>query len=493
MARRPKLTNRAELPWELSIPSHLWKHLEQHLFQGDGDEHGAVLLAGIATTSRSNRLLVREVIIAQDGRDYVPGTFGYRALSAEFVARAARRAKTQSLSYLAVHCHGGFGRVGFSAVDIASHERGYPALLQLVGRPIGGLVFAKGAVAGDIWAPDGERHELAKATIVGKNLTVLRSGPVGIARGKEIFERQARLLGPTGLEQLQGLRVGLVGLGGAGSMAAEMLVRLGVRDLVYVDPERIEESNLSRVVGSATSDVVDERRTTTAVKRRLRDSRFKVDIASRAAKRSGLPVKVKAFRRGVSDADVVVELTTCDWIVLAADSQIARHVVNAIAHSYLIPFVQVGVKVPVEEASGSVGDIFCVARHVTPSAGCLWCNGLVEPTELQLEAMGDLGERAREYVGRDAPAPSVITLNGISVAMAISDLLLSSVSLLDLDEESFQQRVEPRTHRYHDDLCRRDPDCFHCGGGPASLLALGDQAVLPCIPKVKRLATRSAS
>ena len=44
----------------------------------------------------------------------------------------------------------------FSTVDMDSHERGYPALLDIgKGVPVGALVFGRRAVAADIWMPDG--------------------------------------------------------------------------------------------------------------------------------------------------------------------------------------------------------------------------------------------------------------------------------------------------------------------------------------------------
>jgi hypothetical protein len=48
-----------------------------------------------------------------------------------------------------VHNHGGDDAVGFSNDDLASHERGYPALLDILAddRPVGALVVAPRAVA----------------------------------------------------------------------------------------------------------------------------------------------------------------------------------------------------------------------------------------------------------------------------------------------------------------------------------------------------------
>src|SRR5580704_14130449 len=209
--------------WDLVFPFSQWELLRTHLFPGDNDEHGAVVLAGLSTLRGRTRILVRHVLLAADGKDYVPGQLGYRALSPLFIANAARRAQREGLIYLAAHCHGGWDRVAFSSIDLASHERGYPALSQLIGRPVGGLVFARAAAAGDLWLEDGNRTPLARTIILGTNVAVLGEESRRVESTDPMFDRQARVLGDKGQVRLQGLRVGVVGLGGAGSMAAEML------------------------------------------------------------------------------------------------------------------------------------------------------------------------------------------------------------------------------------------------------------------------------
>ena len=94
--------------FDLILPERLKSDLFNHLFV-DGDEHGAVLSAGVVRTSRGLRLLARELFVARDGTDYVPGQRGYRMLTPRFVADRARHCRDDGLAYLAVHNHGVFG------------------------------------------------------------------------------------------------------------------------------------------------------------------------------------------------------------------------------------------------------------------------------------------------------------------------------------------------------------------------------------------------
>lgn len=212
-----------------SISQPLYDRLHRHMFPGDRDEHGAVIVAGIADTSGGTRFLARDVILARDGVDYVPGKHGYRALTTDFIVRVSDRCATERLCYFAVHNHGGRDRVGFSPDDLASHERGYPALLDITdGGPVGALVFAENAVAGHVWRR-GSVTELDRLTVIGPSLRHLYPCPQSIAASVlPAYTRQSLLFGAAGQAALAGSTVGIIGLGGVGSLVSEWLAHLGV-------------------------------------------------------------------------------------------------------------------------------------------------------------------------------------------------------------------------------------------------------------------------
>lgn len=487
--QRPHLRSTAAQasPISLTITGRLLTRLMAHLFPGDGDEHGAVIAAGIVETPRGTRLLARELFLAQDGTDYVPGTHGYRALSQEFVARVSDYCARERLCYLAVHNHGGRDRVAFSDVDMASHERGYPALLDITdGGPIGALVFAENAVAGDIWFPRG-RLPLDFATVVGPhNVRRLYPGPAARPPHADlVYDRHARLFGDAGQAVLREMKVGIIGAGGGGSLLSEWLARLGVGHIVAVDFDRVDVTNLPRIAGASRWDAMAPLvRSGVPWLERLgkRWARHKVAVARRVARLANPSIRFDAVVGDVMDEDTARLLADTDFLFLASDTMQSRLVFNALVQQYLVPGVQIGAKVTLNQHR-SVEDALAVTRPVLPGAGsgCLECHGLIDPAALQREGLSDRERQAQRYVeDAEVAEPSVITLNALSAAQAVNDLLFLFTGLF-LDGTELQHQMHFARERLLTQVDFTSAEsCPDCSTGRRSRYARGDRHRLPC-------------
>lgn len=455
-------------PWTIRITAEMMAKLHQHLFPGDGDEHGAVIGASVVSTTHGTRFLVRRIYLAKDGVDYLPGKTGYRMLTASFVGDRVLDCEVESLSYFAVHCHGGTDSVAFSSIDLASHERGYPALLDILeDKPVGGLVFARNAVAGDIWLTDGRRVALDRLDVIGRPSSSLFVGPQEHGpKANKRFDRQVRLFGDRGQERLNSQKVGIIGAGGVGSLVSEYLARLGVGNLVVVDPDRIEPTNLTRVVGSLrrdtrpwlTGDFVPTPFRNLAEQMRT----SKVRIARRVAKAAQPEIKFAGITGDVVDQDIAERLIDCDYLFLAADTMQARLVFNALVHQYLIPGVQMGAKVHADRDTGEVLSVFSVSRQVLPGRGCLWCNGLISASKLQEEATSPVQRARQRYVtDDDVQAPSVITLNAVAASHAVNEYMFNQLGLKQ-DPSLKWSFFNPEEAKVSIDVPRRDINCHEC-------------------------------
>ncbi len=451
-------------PISLRLPEAMMAQLRGHLFPGDNDEHGAVLGASVVETDRGLRLLGRRLFLATDGVDYLPGQRGYRMLTADFVRRCALVCAEEGLAYLAIHNHFGTDRVAFSGDDMASHRRGYPALLDILnGPPVGALVFARQAVAGDIWFSARNQLELDHAVVVGRTQEMMYPSPRTPRGADPQYGRQVQFLGERGQDILSAQKVGIIGAGGAGSLLNEYLARLGIGHLVVVDFDRLDHTNRPRVVGARREDICPRWLPVPVAKVLRLEGTLKVDIARRVAREANPRIDFEAIAGDVTDPDVVQELGDCDAIFLAADTMQARLVVNALCHQYLIPTWQVGAKVQVDPPTGKIQDVFSVVRQLIPGESCLWCNQLISPTRLAEEAASPEQRSAQRYV-EEVPAPSVITLNAVSTAHAVNDYLFSALDLQDADQEATWTKHRPLEPESTVETPRRDPTCPECVG-----------------------------
>lgn len=472
-------------PWRLLLTGELYTKLHSHLFPGDGDEHGAVILAGLAETEQDIRLLARELHLASDGNHYVPGIRGYRMLRADFITEKVLQARDERLVYLAVHNHAGNDRVAFSIDDLQSHERGYPALLQITrGTFVGALVLAENAIAGEIWLSDRKRVPLERTIVVGHRRRVLFSmTSFRDARSDPRYERQVRLFGDRGQDILSNAKVSILGLGGIGSILVELVARLGAGRIVVVDPDRVERSNLSRLIGATEYDVAPRflegtrRGWLRSIGRLL--SRPKTVLARRSIRRANRKAAVWALAMDVVDPDVVDHLKDCDYVFLAADTMRARNVFNALVHQFLIPGVQVGTKIRSDD-SGGVKDVYAVARRVTPEAGCLRCSGFIKAGKLQEESLSNEERAAQQYVDdTEVVAPSVITLNALASAQAANDFLFYMTGLAHRAGAMDYMYFRPVKREVSWDHAARRVDCIDCGRHDRSRFAKGDGKPLP--------------
>jgi molybdopterin/thiamine biosynthesis adenylyltransferase len=334
-------------------------------------------------------------------------------------------------------------------------------------------------------------------------LTRLTAAPeVRAGKSDPRYDRQARLFGDAGQHLLARSKIGIVGLGGAGSLLAEYLGRLGVGSFVLVDPERAEGTNIPRLNAATYWDALSPWSDSTSPlwlqKFVGRFAKRKVILARRNILRANPAASVKPIFGDFLESEIAAQFTDCDYIFLAADTMRARLLFNAIVHQYLIPGVQVGAKVRVDHESGAVLDIYSVVRPVSPESGCLLCNRLINSAKLQEESVSAEDRKRQRYVDEpEVIAPSVITLNATAASQAANDFLLYVTGLTDPAAPSAYLRFQARERGVTFDATRKSSTCSECGAGPQSRFGRGDARRLPVIerpnPRLPRATAESRS
>ena len=93
------------------------------------------------------------------------------------------------------------------------------------------------------------------------------------------LSRTAQLLGPDKMARLQQAKVLVVGVGGVGAYAAEMLSRAGIGELTIIDGDTVNETNINRQLIALHSSVGQSK--TELLTRRLQDINPRLKIEAR--------------------------------------------------------------------------------------------------------------------------------------------------------------------------------------------------------------------
>lgn len=412
----------------ISITGADYERLKNHLLQGGNDEEAAILLAGMAQTNRQLTLLVREVIPVPEDAFLVKGQ-AYLSIHPDFLAPLIKQCRLERWSFLLCHSHPfSTGGVRFSWIDDAGEVALFPKIQgRALGLPHGAIVFGMASVDARVWLP-GERwsRPVDLVKVVGDPL--LRLVPTGAARENrpevgERHHRQVLAFGEAGQAILAELRVGVIGAGGIGSLVYEQLVRLGVGEVTLMDPQDVEESNISRIVGSTAADV----------------GRPKVEVLRAYGLQINPALQGEPLKGSITDPTVVVTLRDADLLFSCTDNLVSRLILNRMAEQYLIPVIDTGTEIqPVDGQPGEVRTIGGRVMVILPDGPCLGCLGVLTPEALRREAEQ---QRVRSsYVqGQEIPAPAVISLNGVIASLAVTEFLNLVLGFAKRPERVYQR------------------------------------------------------
>ena len=445
----------------ISITGKDYDFLRRHLLSRSPCEEAGILLAGLCTTEDLIELLVREVVPVP-GDAYLTRGGMYLEIDPEFLALLIKRCRLEGFSLILAHSHPFSSSVSFSGIDDAGEKRLFEKIQQRVPNvPHGAIVMGHDGVNARVWLP-GQHYsqpvDLFK--IVGNKITKLhlqnsKSWPESDEPDR--YSRQVLVFGEHGQRLLKDMSVAVVGVGGIGSQVYEQLVRLGVQAVIPVDEDILEESNLTRNVGSSRSDI----------------GRPKVQVIHELGLRINSDLKSEPLRGSILYASVGRKLRGVDVIFCCTDNLRSRVVVNRMAHQYLIPLIDTGVDIqPDPTEARKIRRIGGRVMLVYPDGPCLGCLGILTPQLIQAEIEGELPSYVQ---GQNIAAPSVISLNGTVASLAVTEFL----NLVT----GFAQRGT-RTYLVYDGMnglvkaCAllAVEDCQLC----AEVKALGDKVPLPC-------------
>lgn len=264
----------------------------------------------------------------------------------------------------------------------------------------------------------------------------------GLKLSQDMDQRTLTCLGEGRLAKMRGLTVGLIGVGGVGSMVARLLSSL-VGELILVDPDHLEPHNAPRVWFAGA-----------------RSHGSKVAAARRALRRAFPELKVRTSAHAFPSRATRKLLSAADLLFVCPDHHTVRFSASRFAASNLMPLIEVGCG-----GRSIAGELSALGYHVrlqVPGGPCLTCNGLDANTledPHTTEAKHRLG-----YIenGQDIPAElAPLTTRAAAVAVDVFIRYCSGymgIAPLHLYEDSLRLQTLDLTKHY-----ASDPRCPACG------------------------------
>jgi len=281
----------------------------------------------------------------------------------------------------------------------------------------------------------------------------------------EVQKRQEAAFGQPFNRKLSSLRIAVIGVGGTGSPAATLLARAGVGEIILIDGDDLDVTNLNRVRGYKMADVGSPKALT------LRDY----------IKSLGLPVSVSAIDEYLYESPEAIDaISGCDAIFGCTDDTCGRDLLNQACYYYGLAFIDAGLTGRIQE--DEAGEPFLRDHRgrvsvILPEVGaCLRCQNVVTDDKIKFEealrARPELAEldaetlREEHYlIGGGEQAPGVGPFTSATADFAVSALMDLIKPFRQIDTDLRQDNIWcDFVHlRIHSNEPKDDPDCFCCG------------------------------
>lgn len=281
-----------------------------------------------------------------------------------------RRCKEESLVFGFAHNHP-TGYPSFSEVDEQNERTLLSALANRNGIDVHfvSLLWTSGKwVARTRCGREREVSISARHTIVLGDRIELHGYAESAVDEGGVLARQAAAFGEPFVNMLKSLRVAVVGGGGTGSPTVTLLARAGIGEIVVIDDDKLERTNLNRVRGSGMAEVGKNK----AVN--LKTFVHGLELGTVVAALEKLVDK---------SAEAVDALSSCDVIIGCTDDQIGRELLNSSLYAYAQAYIDVGLGGKVvadEEGNAKLRYHHGRVSTILPEFGeCLFCQDVIRP------------------------------------------------------------------------------------------------------------------
>ena len=260
---------------------------------------------------------------------------------------------------------------------------------------------------------------------VGKRFVEIGGKIKMVEKKEDRFSRTRLMLGQSGLDKLRTSKVTIIGLGAVGGYVVEGLARVGVGNLILIDFDKVQESNINRQIVALTSTVGQSK----ALLLRDRVKDINPDCS----------VKIKEiFVNDETMVDVLSE--PCDFVVDAIDSLSSKVTLIKSLLREKIPFVSsMGAARRTDPSYIKIGSLNQITncslakfvrkrlkrRDAELAFKCVYSD---EPT---IDALGETSPNLDESMGRERRSmgslPTITAIFGLTIANYVIQKLVGEI------------------------------------------------------------------
>ena len=355
------------------------EHLLQHFKRREFQEDLCFALWRPSTGAQRRTALIDDIILPESGERMLHGNASF---APHYLARAMKIAREKEAGLAFMHSHLSSGWQGMSDADVVAERDvlAYPAGatgLPLVGMTIG----TDGYWSTRVWDRNGiqmHRTWCNKTRVVGPKVYTMyfNDNLIPAYPRRDVLRRTFDTWGQEAQDTISRCRIGIVGLGSVGCIVAEALARIGVSQVTLIDPDRVEEHNLDRLLYGSRKDI----------------GKLKVDLAAQAMRRNATAEKVRitSLPIALQSKKAYKAALDCDVLFSCVDRPVPRDVLNYIAQAHLIPVIDGGIAVQSDRKKERLFSAHWRASLVTPYHRCLRCSGQYNTSMVVMELDGSL-------------------------------------------------------------------------------------------------------
>lgn len=427
--------------------------LREHLFPDDGCEAAAFAVCGRRAGDSRHILTVKEIVPIP--YDDCPVRTPIRVTwNSDVLLSLLKRTMVTGEAIVKFHSHrGDYPR--FSETDDISDRDFFSSVYSWTDSiyPHASCVMLPdGKMFGRTANLNGKFEPVSLITIAGDDLHFWHDETNRTEKMESEFAlRHIQAFGDGTFNILRRLSVAVVGCSGTGSPLIEQLARLGIGRLVIIDPDRIENKNLNRIINATKADA--DR------------GELKVEVLARAIRAMGTGIEVVPIADTLFNPKVVLAVAECDLAFGCMDSVEGRQLLNRLAVFYNIPYFDLGVSLDAD-GLGNVENAACSVHYLQPGRSSLMSRGMFTPQELYEESLKrtnpeEYAKQLKEkYIrGVAVDRPAVISLNMLAASVAVNELLARVHRFREDGNERFAATIISLTqgqtyHRKEGEACR---------------------------------------